>query len=508
MNKRTKLIVFSFCIIKLILHLIADYHSGFQSDEFLHIETGHHLAWGYMEFPPVIGVLAFIQNLFDSQSVFVHHIFPHMAMLLIIIYMGKIIVELGGKSTAVFLALFCLLVAPGFEGSQQSFQPVVFSQLFWILCFYQLVRFIKYEDRKYLWYLAISISLFFLTKYDALFFCLGLLSLLFFKKVRTALVKGKYWQCLMIAFLILLPNIIWQYVNNFAALQMFHRLYETQLDAITPLHLLHDLFLSLNPIVCVLMLPALVFMFIDKRNKDLYRPLAWTILLSLLFLAYGKGKAYYFFPIVLTILPFCGIFWERLIVPKRSWLLYPLIGILLIGAVLIPFGMPVYSFPHYLDTVYEYSPKEIKNGKEVLPIQEYASKENWKTTMQQLKSVYDSLPNNEKKDCMIWGKHYSQAGAVELFKKEYGLPDAFSYHGSFYSWTPTGKMPEIIIAYCYNDAGDNFFNPFFEEVISVRKIHSKYASKEGWVVQTIYICKKPKLSFDKLKELFKERIFE
>lgn len=508
MDKRTKLIIFTFCSIKLVLHLIADNHSGFQGDELLHIETGNHVALGYMEFPPMIGLLAFIQNLFHSQSVFVTHIFPHIAMLLIIIYVSKITVELGGKSIAVYIALFCLLVAPGFEESQQLFGPVVFSQLFWILCFYQLIRFIKHGDRKYLWFLAIFISLFFLTKYDALFFCFGLLPLLLFRKTRVALAKDKFWQCLILSFLILLPNIIWQYENDWPALQMFHRLYETQLDDVTVLHILHDLFLSVNPIPFLLILPALVFMFFDKNNISLYRPIFCSILFSALFLACSNGKAYYFFPIVLTILPFCGIFWERIILPKKNWLLYPLSFILLVSAVLIPFGMPVYSYRHYLNSVYKYSPKEIKNGKEVLPIQEYYAKEKWKITLTQLQLIYDSLPVDEKNSCLIWGKHYSQAGAVELYRNNYELPHAFSYHGSFYAWAPGGKMPETVIAICYNDAGDNFFNPFFEEVIPVRNIYSDYASSEGWVLQTIYVCKKPKQSFDKMKELFKKRIFE
>jgi hypothetical protein len=60
MNKQTKLIIFIFCIVKITLHLIADYHSGFQGDELLHIETGNHLAFGYMKIPPMIGLLAFI----------------------------------------------------------------------------------------------------------------------------------------------------------------------------------------------------------------------------------------------------------------------------------------------------------------------------------------------------------------------------------------------------------------------------------------------------------------
>jgi hypothetical protein len=180
----------------------------------------------------------------------------------------------------------------------------------------------------------------------------------------------------------------------------------------------------------------------------------------------------------------------------------------LIGIVLIPFGLPVYSYHHYLNSVFQRSPKEIKNGKQVLPIQEYYAKEKWKTAMQQLQLVYEGLPDKEKKTCLIWGKHYSQAGAVELFKNDYKLPHAFCYHGSFYNWAPMGQMPETVIAFCYNDAGNNFFDPFFEEVTPVRKIYSRYASSEGWVVQTIYVCKKPKQDFNKMKELFKNRIFE
>lgn len=80
-----------------MLHLIADSHSGFQGDELLHIETGKHLAFGYMEFPPMIGLLAFIQNIFGSTSIYIHHILAHFASILIIIYVAKITIELEVK---------------------------------------------------------------------------------------------------------------------------------------------------------------------------------------------------------------------------------------------------------------------------------------------------------------------------------------------------------------------------------------------------------------------------
>ncbi len=185
MKKQTQLIVLFFCILKIILHLIADSHSGFQGDELLHIETGKHLAFGFMEFPPFISLLAFIQNLFQSHSVFIHHVFSHISAILILIYVAKITIELGGKNKAVFLVLLAISIAPGFGRSQQLFQPVVFSQLFWVLSFYQLVRFIKHLDKKSLWCLTLFCILGFLTKYDSIFSSSDWL-ITIFKKTRIA----------------------------------------------------------------------------------------------------------------------------------------------------------------------------------------------------------------------------------------------------------------------------------------------------------------------------------
>ena len=120
MNRQTKLVIFAFCIVKLALHLVADSNSGFQGDELLHIETGNNLAFGFMEFPPIIGLLAFIQNLLQSTSVFANHIFAHIAAILILIYVSKITIELGGKTKAVFLVLLCIIIAPAFGRSQQQ----------------------------------------------------------------------------------------------------------------------------------------------------------------------------------------------------------------------------------------------------------------------------------------------------------------------------------------------------------------------------------------------------
>lgn len=505
MTKQNKLIIVIFCIIKLSLHLIADYHSGFQGDELLHIETGNHLAFGYMEFPPLIAILAFIQNLFNSNSLYINHLFSHISSILIIIYVAKITIELGGKNKALFLTLFSIIIAPAFGRSQQLFQPVVFGQLFWVLGFYQLVRYTKYLDKKYLTYLSIISVIGVLFKYDILFFVFGLSSLLFIKRTRETILKQNIGLYIAIAFLIILPNIYWQYANNFPVFQMFSRLYETQLDKISRTENLKNLILATNPISLILIFPAIIYMF--KSNKtELYKPLAFSISLSFFLLWFSNGKAYYFFPIILTILPFGGIFWEQIVIQKRKWIIYPITILLFLGSILIPFGMPVYSFNKMLNSIQKYEPQKVEGGKYAVRYDEYYTKEKWKITMTELQKVYVNLPENEKQNCLIWGKHYAQAGSVNLYRKEYGLPKAFSYHGSFYNWIPNEEMPKTIIALSYQ-VGD-FFKPYFSEVILVKRIYNPFADNEEELYQNIYICKKPKQNFEKMKELFKHRIFE
>lgn len=162
-----------------------------------------------------------------------------------------------------------------------------------------------------------------------------------------------------------------------------------------------------------------------------------------------------------------------------------------------------------MNSVFQDSPKEIKNGKQVLPIEEYYAKEKWRTAMQPLQLVDEGPPDKEKKELSYWGGNIIlKRKSLNCLKMITNFRMLFCYHGSFYNWSPMGQMSETVIAFCYNDARNNLFDPFFEEVTPVRKIYSRYASSEGWVVQTIYVCKKPKQNFNKIKELFTNRIFE
>ncbi len=504
MKKQTIYIIISFAVVKLILHLLADSHSGFQGDELLHIDTGNHLAFGYMEFPPLIGLIAYMQNLVSTTSVYWHHISVHIASIIILVYVAKIVVAIGGGNRAVFVALLCIIIAPGFGRSQQLFQPVVFSQLVWVLSFYQFLLFVQYCKKRNLQYLTILVILGFSTKYDFFFFAVGLTTLLYYKPTRTAMQTYKWGQIVLVVLFALLPNIIWQVYHNYPALQMATRLYDTQLNKITRVKNITNLVLSVNPLLLIIIMAAVMF-FCSKMQLR-YKPIGYAILISFLVLLCTNGKSYYYFPIVLTLIPFGSVRLEHFFAKQKTYKFVLFSVLLFVGVLLIPFGMPVYSFAEYKNLIQKYETKNVAGGTIVIKYDEYYANHKWDSTMQLVKAVYDSLPNAEKQQCLIWGKHYAQVGAVNFYKSKYSTPPAFSLHGSNYNWLPMGNMPSTVIGVSYRVG--KFFEQYFKQVQIVKQLYNPYSDNEEELYQYIYVCKQPLQTFDELKVKFRSRVFE
>ncbi len=134
--KAEHFIIALFVVLNLILHLVADFNSGYHGDELLHIVAGNHPAFGYMDFAPMIAYLAYIQNLFHSDSLFIHHFFLYIASVFIVVLCGLMTIKMGGKWLAVLAVESCILFSPGFGASHTLFLPVAFEQLAWGICIY------------------------------------------------------------------------------------------------------------------------------------------------------------------------------------------------------------------------------------------------------------------------------------------------------------------------------------------------------------------------------------
>ncbi len=502
------LIIILTILIKTVLHLIADSNSGFDGDEVYHIEVGKHLALGYMEFPPLIGLLSWIQNLFNTDSIYIHHLFVHIATALIILFCGLTVLRLGGKWKAILLCMGCILAASCFGKTQNAFQPVIFDQLFWVLSFYLLVSFLKTNKSKYLILLSISLAFGFLTKYSILFFVASLaVSVFLFQK---KLLKERiFWIAVLIFILIISPNIFWQINNRLPVFAHFSRLYEAHLLKTSVFQNLLTLFFDVNPFTSIVWLAGMVIIPFISFYKN-FRPALFVILFSFTLMFIAKGKPYYFYPIILMSFVSGSVILEYLLINKK-WLLIGYTSfILLMAPISALIGLPILTRDQYIRF---FAIKTNEAG--VTPVMDaYCYGEMWTNLNSSIRKIYFELPESERKNCLIWGDTYSWASAVNLYSDKNNIPKAFSFHGSYYLWLPEFPGGIDVIAIFNSKTKEEskarleYYKEYFSDVELKEQLFNQYTNDETDYYFNIFLCRGIKFDSKTMAIKMKHRIFE
>jgi hypothetical protein len=180
--------------------------------------------------------------------------------------------------------------------------------------------------------------------------------------------------------------------------------------------------------------------------------------------------------------------------------------LILITIPIVPFGIPVYKpdalvkYFHKLETQYGLVlGRTFEDGTIHSLPQDYADQLGWEELTLLTSRAYDLVI--EKSKCLIYCENYGQAGAIAVIGKKYGLPEPVSFHESFYYWKPTSFDPDIETLIYINDELGEDVQALFEDIIIVGKISNPHAREYG---TTVYLCRKPKSSFNVLwKEALK-----
>ena len=75
----------------------------------------------------------------------------------------------------------------------------------------------------------------------------------------------------------------------------------------------------------------------------------------------------------------------------------------------------------------------------------YASQFGWEEMVAEVARVWQTVPPEECGRTGIFAQNFGQAGAIDLFGKKYGLPNALSGHQSYFLWGPRGYTGESMI---------------------------------------------------------------
>lgn len=483
-------------IIKLLIQWFGNRNYGFHRDELLHLSVSEHLDWGFMEFPPMIGAIGKLSYLLFDYSLLGARLFPTLAGVGILIICCLLAKEFGGKSKAIFLAGICILAFLPFYRNHTLFQPVAFDQLFWTLGFYFVVKYMNAQDKKYLLLLGMALGLGLLTKYTILVWAFGLcIGFIFYQK--GSLFKNKWlYISALISFLIFLPNVIWQAQNNFPLLKHLQALSDNQLEEISPMAFGLE---QLNfPFTLMVSLFGVVAFFMDKNLKK-YRTIGVATLVIFCTLWLLKSKAYYVFAIYPVLFAGGAVKIESLLSKKPSLTYVVALVVLLPSVYFIPEATPILPIEDYVT----YAGLEEKKGRIELK-GDYADMFGWEEQVKLVDSVYRSLPNKEKSNCVLWAENYGEAGALKILGKKYDLPNPISRHGSFWLWGPGNTNAAVWISIGNEKSS---VEHVFEEVELVKVITHKYAIGEENGIP-LYICRKPKVAIDKWWKDYEAYIFD
>jgi hypothetical protein len=484
-------------LLTILIHFLANGGYGYFRDELYYIACSKHLAWGYVDQPPFMPLMAFLTRQLLGESLFALRFSPAICGGLIVLLAGLVARELGGGRYAQALAAVAVMVAPVYLAIDNFFSMNCFDQVFWALAGYIVIRILKQGDPK-LWVLFGAVAgLGLMNKYSMGFLGLGILVGLVLTPARRHLRSKWLWLGGIMAFVIFLPHILWEIHHGFPSLEFIHNATVMKNLPQTPLRFMASSALGMHPLTVPIWLAGLAFFFLAKAGRP-YRLFGWVFVFILALFLLTRAKPYYLSPAYLFLLPGGAVAIEAF-VQQRNWNRLKATSFVLLlagGAALAPYVLPILPVETYLKYqafIGLKAPREERGKLGKLP-QQYADMFGWENMVATVAKVYNSLSPEEKEKCVIGASNYGEAGAIDFFGKKYGLPHAISSHNNYWIWGPGGKPGEIAIIVGGNPKD---YHSMYDDVQQAATVICEYAMPFETNLP-VYLCRRPKTTLQQV----------
>ena len=502
--KKKNLLLVGFIITKFVLqYLLISPEYDLQRDEYLHLDQANHLAWGYISVPPVTSWIAYIIKLLGNSFFWVKF-FPASFGALTIVIVWKIIETLKGNLFALMLGSLAVLVSVILR-INILFQPNSLDIFFWTLLYFTIVKYISSTDAKWLIAAAFAMAFGILSKYNIIFLAAGLLPAVLLTEHRKIFLQKNLYIGISIVFIIVLPNMVWQYQNNFPTLGQLQELTRTQLVNVNRFDFIKEQCLFFISSLFVIV-AAFISLIIYPPFKK-YRLFFWSYIFTLAIFIFLKAKGYYAIGLYPVLIAFGSVYLEKIFATGWRKYLKPVAIVLVLGL----------SIPFILIAFPTKSPGEIsknnerykkfgllrwEDGKDHDLPQDFADMIGWKNLAKKVDSTYSLLPN--KLNTLVFCDNYGQAGAINYYSKFKNI-NAVSFNADYINWIQLDREIKNIILVKEvddDDSGRAKERPFFDTVRLVGENSHPYSRELG---TKIFLLQGAKTDINKI---FAEKIKE
>jgi hypothetical protein len=478
------IILLCFIIAKFLLqYLLYNHAYDLQRDEYLYLDQANHLDWGYLSVPPVTSWISRIIAYFGN-TVFWVRFFPALFGALTIVVVWKAIEELNGTLFALILGATSLLFSC-LLGLNSLYQQNSLDVLTWATFYFVLIKYINTQRTKWLFIGAIVFAIGFLNKYNFLFLSIGLFPAIALSQQRKLFAKKEFILSILLALLLILPNLLWQFNNHFPVYYHMKELSEKQLVNNGRLYFLKEQLFYFMGSLLIILLAIYALLFYAPFKK--YRFFVLAMIFTLAVFDYLRAKGYYAIGLYPIYISFGSVFIGDIL--KESWKRY---------LQLVFIVMPVMFFilffnisfanqsPEYIiKNTKEYKERGLlrwEDGKDHSLPQDNADMLGWKELAYIVDSVYSTLPKKEQ--TLILCDNYGQAGAINYYAKNINHT-AVSFNADYINWFNLNTRFDNLIRVKEKEQKENELKtsgPFFSSAFIGGSITNPLAREYGTTV--------------------------
>ena len=468
-----------------LFHILLNGQYGFHRDELDFILNARQLDWGYVSYPPVPPFFARLGLELFGESLRGLRVLPAIAQGIVMILAAWMARDMGGKRMAQVLTAFTVFIVPISLFGGTVIMYFAFDYLWWVLVAFFLVRLLATDNPRYWLGIGAGIGLGMMTKYTMAFWVAALIVAVLVTPARKYLRSKWLYLGAAIALLIFLPNLVWQMRHDFLAFEYLSTIHARDVSwGRADEFLSEQLYLTSNPL-SLFIWPLGLGLSLFGPSLKRFRTLGWMFLVTFALFAVNKGRGYYTGPAYVMLLA-AGIVgienWLTTQTPSARRLSLGLLwGTQIIGSVIgiilmkpvAPINTPLWDFTTGITDDL------------------FTEMVGWQDLTQQVADIYQSLPATEKPRTVILAGNYGEAGALDLYGKEYGLPRIISGSNSYWYRGYGEPEPQTVIVVGFDGA---YTGMFFNSCTTRGRVTNEYGvrNEESTHHSGLYVCRDPR----------------
>ena len=467
-----------------VIHILLNGQYGFHRDELDFIMNARQLDWGYVSYPPLTPFFARVELELFGESLRALRVLPAVAQGIVMILAGLMARDMGGKRNAQLLAALAVFIAPISLMGGTLIMYFAFDYLWWVLVAFCVVRLLATDDARYWLGIGAAIGLGMMTKYTMAFWVAGLVVAVLFTSARQYLRSQWLYLGAALAFLLVLPNLIWQLQHGLIALPYLSAIHARDIAwGRADDSLLRQLTDTTHPFSLPLWTVGLIACFCSPTLKR-FRILGWMFLVTFVLFLISRGRGYYTGPAYVMLLATGAVWFEQWLEPlnprTRHWGFGLLWGAQVVGGLIAvvlvkpiaPINSPLWEITANIN-------------------REVVEMVGWPDLTAQVAEIYQGLPESEKPRTAILTGNYGETGALDYYGAAYRLPRVISGSNSMWYRGYGAPEPETVIVVGF-ERGDA--DKFFATCTQAGTVTNRYGVKneESTRHTALYLCRNPR----------------